>query len=51
MPVTIFALMLTTVILAAGATVWLLSTGGPTLWMIAAPAFLLATALLARYRK
>lgn len=51
MPATTFALMLATVILAAGATVFLLSSAGPAIWIIALPAFLLATVVLARFRK
>ncbi|WP_370401586.1 hypothetical protein [Sulfitobacter sp. JB4-11] len=42
MPKARFALILLSVLIAAGATVWLLSLGGPGLMVAALPAFLIA---------
>lgn len=42
MPKTTFALILLSVLIAAGVTVWLLSFGGPGLMVAALPAFLIA---------
>lgn len=48
MPKTRFALILLSVLVAAGASVWLLSLGGPGLMVAALPAFLIA-AVAIRY--
>lgn len=42
MPKTRFALILLSVLFAAGVSVWLLSLGGPGLMVAALPAFLIA---------
>lgn len=42
MPKTRFALILLSVLIAAGASVWLLSLGGPGIMVAALPAFLIA---------
>ena len=51
MPKTRFALILLSVLVAAGASVWLLSLGGPGLMVAALPAFLIAAAALHLLRR
>ena len=51
MPLAPFALLLTSVIIAAGLTVWLLTSAGPMALMLALPLFLIATAALMYLRK
>ena len=46
MPKTRFAMILLSVLVAAGATVWLLQLGGPGLMVAALPAFLIAAVAL-----
>jgi hypothetical protein len=51
MPFPHFALILTSVLVAAAATVWLLSIGGPGLLIAALPAALIAVVALKTLRR
>ncbi len=51
MPRMTFALILLSVLIAAGATVWLLSIGGPALIIAALPAFMIAAVALKMLRQ
>ncbi|QUJ77724.1 hypothetical protein KDD17_07175 [Sulfitobacter albidus] len=51
MPKLTFAILILSVIVAAGATLWLLSLGGPGLIVAALPAFLIAVVALRYLRR
>ena len=51
MPPHIFALLIAGVILAAGLTIWMLTSAGPTTLMIALPLFMIAAVTLRLLRK
>ena len=51
MPKTRFALILLSVLVAAGASVWLLSRGGPGLMVAALPAFMIAAVAIRYLRR
>ena len=51
MPLQRFAILILAVIIAAGATVWLLTQGGPGLMIAAIPALLIAAFAVRTLRK
>ncbi|WP_298863769.1 hypothetical protein [uncultured Sulfitobacter sp.] len=51
MPLAPFITLLLFVIIASGVTIWLMTSAGPTVLMIALPVFLIATAALMWLRK
>lgn len=51
MPFQRFAILLFAVLFAAGATIWLLTLGGPGLMIAALPAFLIAALAIRTLRK
>ncbi len=51
MPLAPFITLIVFVIAAAGVTIWLIASAGPTALMIAVPLFLIATATLMWLRK
>mgnify|MGYP006075285809 CR=1 FL=1 len=51
MPLAPFALLITSVIIAAGFSIWLITSLGPMALIIALPVFLIATAALMYLRK